>query len=246
MVLTKYHPRIINVKSGEFVPLRKTETYSSLICEYGFRRANQKLMSVRILWGRSESSPRRPRKSTIRSKEYRRSVVSLGLSSSSDEHHLSLSCLGTGLRVGKLKRLCRYRASLVHWHLQIVSLSCVGVLVGVVPRYCHFWYRLFGPTHLQQFWFVCVNELATVSRYCYCGARVRDGRSTVSSRSLAWNETITRQWDRVDEEHGSGTTFWTGPTSKFLSANSGLHLPTMEVRPSTLAGDLFVAEEPAG
>ena len=39
---------------------------------------------------------------------------------------------------------------------------------------------------------------------------------------------------------------WTGATSKFLSANTGLHVSTMEARSSTLAGDIIVAEEPAG
>ena len=28
---------------------------------------------------------------------------------------------------------------------------CVGVLVEAVPRYCHFWYRLFGPSQPRQF-----------------------------------------------------------------------------------------------
>ena len=42
-------------------------------------------------------------------------VVSLGLSFSSDEHHCSHSCLGTGMRAGELKHPCRHRASSVHW-----------------------------------------------------------------------------------------------------------------------------------
>ena len=46
-----------------------------------------------------------------------------------------------------------------------------------------------------------------------------------------------QQWD-----HGFGQ----GPTSKFLGANTGVHIPTMETRSSTLAGHLIVAEEPAG
>ena len=43
----------------------------------------------------------------------------------------------------------------------------------------------------------------------------------------------------------SGTTVWTGSTSELLNVNSSVHQPTMEARPSTLAGDLIVAEEPA-
>ena len=43
-------------------------------------------------------------------------VVPLGPSSSSEEHHCSYSCLGTGMRVGKPKHLCHYRSSLVHLH----------------------------------------------------------------------------------------------------------------------------------
>ena len=42
--------------------------------------------------------------------------MSVGLSFSSDEHHRSHSCVGTGMRVGKLKHLWQYRASLEHWH----------------------------------------------------------------------------------------------------------------------------------
>ena len=34
------------------------------------------------------------------------------------------------------------------------------------------------PLISNRCWFVCVGEPATVSRYCHCGARVRDGRST--------------------------------------------------------------------
>ena len=39
-------------------------------------------------------------------------VVSLCLSSSSDEHHRSHSCLGTGMRVGIQNKFCHHRASL--------------------------------------------------------------------------------------------------------------------------------------
>ena len=46
--------------------------------------------------------------------------------------------------------------------------------------------------------------------------------------------------------HYSGPTVWTGPTSKFFSTNTGVHIPTMETRSSTLASNLIVAETPAG
>ena len=56
---------------------------------------------------------------------------------------------------------------------------------------------------------------------------------------------MARLWERVDEDTAV-TTVWKGSTSKFLSANTGAHIPTMETPSSTLAGDLIVAEEPAG
>ena len=56
---------------------------------------------------------------------------------------------------------------------------------------------------------------------------------------------MARQWERLTRTR-QWTTVWTGFTSELLSANSGVHLSTMEARPSTLAGDLIVAQEPAG
>ena len=41
-------------------------------------------------------------------------VLYLCLSSSSDDNHLSHSCLGTGMRFGTQKKFCHYRASSVH------------------------------------------------------------------------------------------------------------------------------------
>ena len=48
-------------------------------------------------------------------------VVYPCLSSSSDDHHLSHSCLGTGMRFGTQNKFCHYRASLVHLVSLIVS-----------------------------------------------------------------------------------------------------------------------------
>ena len=89
-------------------------------------------------------------------------VVSLGLSFSSVEHHRSHSCLGTGMRVGKLKHICQYRASLpigIRDSEQYHGTSTSGT-------------DCLNLRNSDTFWFVCVGELATVSRYCYCCARV--------------------------------------------------------------------------
>ena len=79
-------------------------------------------------------------------------VVYPCLSFSSDDHHLSPSCLGTAMRFGTQNKFCHYRASFIG------SCDCflilVGVLVGAVSRYCHFWLRLFGP---QQPWQILVR-----------------------------------------------------------------------------------------
>ena len=56
-------------------------------------------------------------------------VVYPCLSSSSDDHHLSHSCLGTGMRFGTQNKFC---------HVLDSFLILVGVLVGAVSRYCHF------------------------------------------------------------------------------------------------------------
>ena len=48
------------------------------------------------------------------------------------------------------------------------------------------------------------------------------------------------QWERIDEETAVGS------ASKFLNANIGVHIQTMETRSSTLASDFIVAEEQAG
>ena len=48
-------------------------------------------------------------------------VVYPCLSSSSDDHHLSHSCLGTGMRLGMQNKFCHCRASLVHLVSLIVS-----------------------------------------------------------------------------------------------------------------------------
>ena len=48
-------------------------------------------------------------------------VVYLCLSSSSDDHLLSPSSLGTGMRFGTQNKFCNYRASLVHSVSLIVS-----------------------------------------------------------------------------------------------------------------------------
>ena len=49
VTLAKNNPRIINVQTGEVMPLRKAEACLSWTCGYGFRQANRTFKSVRIL-----------------------------------------------------------------------------------------------------------------------------------------------------------------------------------------------------
>ena len=59
----------------------------------------------------------------LRSLDLHRSVVYPCLSSSSDDHPLLHSCLGTGMRVGSQKQVCHFLASLVHSASTIVFTS---------------------------------------------------------------------------------------------------------------------------
>ena len=142
---------------------------------------------------------------------------------------------------------------------QVLSLSCIFGSFGVFNRFLMWlvcWWKQYHDSatsctdlsdlrNCDNSCSVCVGKHVTVSRYCRSCARLGDGRSTVgsgaSSGSKPWQDNgkesmRTQQWD-----HG-----WTGPTSKFLNSNTGVHVPTMETRSSTLAGNLIVAEEPAG
>ena len=60
------------------------------------------------------------------------------------------------MRVGSRKtKFCHFLASLVHPASLVVFLRA-GVLVKAVPRYCHLWERLFGPSQPRQLCPVCV------------------------------------------------------------------------------------------
>ena len=167
-------------------------------------------------------------------------MLYLYLSSSSDEHHLLHSCLGTGMRVGTYNNFCHYRASLVHLSSSIVFYCwCVGrSSITILPL-------------LVQI----IRTFATVTMFVQC----------VLVNTLQYHDVVQDSETEdpqlvaepgVGRDHGKTmgklmrtqqwTTVWTGSTSKFLSAKTGVHIPTMETRSSTLAGDLIVAEEPAG
>ena len=102
-------------------------------------------------------------------------LVFLCLSSSSDDHLLFPSCLGTGMRVGTSNKF---------WRPQLF-LPSVGLLVeqyldtATSGTYC---------SDLRN----CDNS--SILSIC---ARLGDGRSIVGSGALAWVETMARQWERV-------------------------------------------------
>ena len=84
-------------------------------------------------------------------------VVSPCLSSSSDEHHCSHSCLGTGLAVWNRKQLCHYRASLVHLSPRqcfLCSCWCIGgssvTILPLLEQNCS------DLRNRDNYWFVCV------------------------------------------------------------------------------------------
>ena len=89
-------------------------------------------------------------------------VVYLCLSSSSDDHPLLHSCLGTGMRFGTQNKFCHYRASLVH------SASSHRLLLLLV---C--WWEQYHDTatdysdlrNRHNFSPMCVGKHVTVSRY---------------------------------------------------------------------------------
>ena len=58
-------------------------------------------------------------------------------------------------------------------------------------------------------------------------------------RSPAWDEAMARQLERVDEDTAMGPRFGQDPPP---ISNTGVHIPTIETRSSTLAGNLIVAE----
>ena len=154
---------------------------------------------------------------------------------------LSHSCLGTGMRGGAHNKFCHYRASLVHlassivfscgWFVGGSSITILPLLVQII--------RTFATVTIPV---LCV--LVNTLQYHDTVDLVQDSEKEdpqLVAETKPWQDNgkesmRTQQWD-----HG-----WTGPTSKFLSSNTGVHVPTMETRSSTLAGNLIVAEEPAG
>ena len=68
VILTKNKPRIVNLRTGEVMPLRKDGgVFSFSTCGSGCRRVARKQKDARILHDRGKSSHRRPRKSMFRS-----------------------------------------------------------------------------------------------------------------------------------------------------------------------------------
>ena len=85
-------------------------------------------------------------------------VLYLDLSSSSD-HHLLHSCLGTGMRFGTQNKFCHYRASLVHSWKQFYDIVISGT-------------DYLDLRNLDNFCSVCVGKHVKVTRYCWYCARL--------------------------------------------------------------------------
>ena len=164
-------------------------------------------------------------------------VVSLFLSSSSDEHHCFLSRLGTGLRVGTWETLLSNQASLGR------LVSAVVFLFPLVS-----WWEQYPDTAIpgsdcsdhrksESFELMCVGWPTSVSRFCFTSYKFLRREIHSWWRSPAWDETMARQWGKSWRGRSSGTTVWTGSTFELLSANSSVHLSTMEAWPSDVAGD---------
>ena len=115
-------------------------------------------------------------------------------------------------------------------HKTSLSLSCIiglfGVLdcflipvvclVGAVSRYCHSWYRLFGPQQPWQIFVRCV--LVNTLQYHDTGDFFRFSfRFRTEDPQLvaepAVDETMARQWERVDEDTAVGPRFGQDPPS---------------------------------
>ena len=116
--------------------------------------------------------------------------------------------------------------------------------VGAVSRYSHFWYRLFGAQQPWQILVRCVlvNTLQYHDTVDFVQDSETDDPQLVAEKGVGRNHCKTMG----KRGHSSGTVVWTRPTSKFLSSKTGVHVPTVETRSSTLAGNVIVAEEPAG
>ena len=101
------------------------------------------------------------------------------LSSSSDDHPLLHSYLGTGMRVGSQNKFCHFLASLSHSASAIVFYFVVGLLVVQYHNTgtCGTYYSDLrnGDNSCSR----CVGKHVTVSRYWRFCARLGDGRSTL-------------------------------------------------------------------
>ena len=125
------------------------------------RRSASQLDKARKLKGVYHDDP-----GDLEFKETVKDVVFPCLSSSSDEHLLLRSCLGTGMRVGSQNKFCHFLASLVHPASLVVfpSCWCVGESsTTILPLLGKIMWTITTATTLSC---VCVGKHITVSRYC--------------------------------------------------------------------------------
>ena len=87
------------------------------------------------------------------------SVVYLCLSSSSDSHPIVSQFFGHRHAVRKTEQVLSLSCIIGSFGVLDCLLIPIGLLVGAVSRYCHSWYRLFGPS----------ATLANPCSVCVCG-----------------------------------------------------------------------------
>ena len=136
--------------------------------------------------------------------------------------------LGTGMPVGTKNKFCHYRASLVLSASAIVFLSLLVCLWGsiTIPLLL---LQIIRIRNCDNSCSVCVGKHVTASRCCRHCARLGDGRSTVGSGARRG----TKSW-RIDEDTVVGA------PSKFLRANTGVHIPTRKRNLEEPAGGMAV------
>ena len=144
---------------------------------------------------------------------------------------------------------------------QVSSLSCIFGSSGILDRpFCWCWcsgvrsitilplleksIRSFAS--LDRPCPVCVVNTYTVTRDGQFCERFRDGGSTVGTGARRGTKPWPENVKELMRTLAVGSRFGQDPPPSFSAPTLAFTIQTMETRSSTLAGNLIVAEEPAG